>query len=579
MSDITRSLPEETTIRTVPESLTGPGVEEEIAALANRLSDIARETDDGEHTSAAELVETLRRKEYRQLAERAIALAAKKHAVTQASRIKELLHHRNEFIRVGAAWVLAATAATGEIPDFGSVLLVSLRNRAYAIQILALDIVAMSRAASWSRQILRCVQRLSLRRGRMRRIRALHVIRRRGPPALTNNYLLRLAKMLAYRNWHIAVALSVLKKLGKMASCDPIINGLVQIMRSDGALTNLQSAIEVIQRMGQTAGTSGVAQCLVDLSSHANLTIRIAVARTVPAIRTELPPPGTAAVIMQLLRDDLKVQQTMADAVRDLSELEGRSDFLEQVASMLQDERPDVYAVGAKLASKLSPAAVTPGILKPLMQRRGHPEYGIHSSQTLAVLGRRGLRIFVGWSGLEGEDYRAATVDELSRVDLPSVDRSEELASAVQPAAVDETGGRPGDEVTVGAVAAFPSRLDLQWSEVTIAFVSNDSVKISARGITKTYTFAEIGFKDRRKGDRPDTRWSVLHELARHSGRIDWGTKGAGPDPNRKRIKVISILRKRLQAIMGTSEDPFHDYRKMKGYVTKFKLEDKSYNK
>lgn len=30
---------------------------------------------------------------------------------------------------------------------------------------------------------------------------------------------------------------------------------------------------------------------------------------------------------------------------------------------------------------------------------------------------------------------------------------------------------------------------------------------------------------------------------------------------------------------MGTSEDPFHDYRKMKGYVTKFKLEDKSYNK
>jgi len=66
-------------------------------------------------------------------------------------------------------------------------------------------------------------------------------------------------------------------------------------------------------------------------------------------------------VIMQLLRDDKpEVQQAMADAVRDLSQLEGRSDFLNEVSVMFQGERYDVYKVAATLASKLSLAAITP---------------------------------------------------------------------------------------------------------------------------------------------------------------------------------------------------------------------------
>lgn len=126
-------------------------------------------------------------------------------------------------------------------------------------------------------------------------------------------------------------------------------------------------------------------------------------------------------------------------------------------------------------------------------------------------------------------------------------------------------------------IARFPAPGGLRWEEVSFVFVSNDSVRVSARGTSRTYMFNDLGFLDGRKGDRPDTRWAVLRELARHGGEIGWEAK---IEPKHKgRMKAaIKDIRRRLKELMDIKDDPFHPYRKKKAYVVKFELRDESYD-
>ena len=55
-----------------------------------------------------------------------------------------------------------------------------------------------------------------------------------------------------------------------------------------------------------------------------------------------------------------------------------------------------------------------------------------------------------------------------------------------------------------------------------IQFVSDDSVRILARGTNKTFTFSDLGFADGRKGDRPDMQWNLLKYMADHHGKLSW---------------------------------------------------------
>jgi hypothetical protein len=123
----------------------------------------------------------------------------------------------------------------------------------------------------------------------------------------------------------------------------------------------------------------------------------------------------------------------------------------------------------------------------------------------------------------------------------------------------------------------FPSPPDLRWDEVNIFFVSDTSIKIRARDISKTFTFAEIGFKDRRKGDMPDSRWAILKRFAERQGRVEYADKLDCKTFDRMKA-AVKDLRKRLCSIMGITDDPFYPYRKVKGYETKFSITDLSYH-
>lgn len=135
--------------------------------------------------------------------------------------------------------------------------------------------------------------------------------------------------------------------------------------------------------------------------------------------------------------------------------------------------------------------------------------------------------------------------------------------------ASDSTGSQGSERVTV----RFPSFSGLRWEEVAMEFVSNDSIKVTARKRSKRYTFAELGFKDGRKGDLPDTVWGILRAIAKAGGSIDWDSK-IEPEEKRRLKPAVAKIRKRLITFMRIKDDPFHPYRKQKAYMPKFALSD-----
>ena len=71
-----------------------------------------------------------------------------------------------------------------------------------------------------------------------------------------------------------------------------------------------------------------------------------------------------------------------------------------------------------------------------------------------------------------------------------------------------------GDQQAIPAIEQFSSIKDLRWEEVTFTVLSNESVRIKARNISKAYTFAELGFKDGRTPDKPTKVWCFFILLA-----------------------------------------------------------------
>ena len=123
----------------------------------------------------------------------------------------------------------------------------------------------------------------------------------------------------------------------------------------------------------------------------------------------------------------------------------------------------------------------------------------------------------------------------------------------------------------LNVTARFPSPSGLCWEAITISFVSDESVRVSAKRVSKTYTFTDMGFRDGRKGDRPNSRWSILKKLAEHEGRLDWDSNLTAKQRNCLQA-AIGFIKRCLQAMTGLTDDPFHDYRKKKGYEAKFTI-------
>jgi hypothetical protein len=119
--------------------------------------------------------------------------------------------------------------------------------------------------------------------------------------------------------------------------------------------------------------------------------------------------------------------------------------------------------------------------------------------------------------------------------------------------------------------AKFSRFEGLRWEEVTMTFLPGDRLSIRARGHQRVFSFKELGFRDNRKGERPDTRWAFLLRLAALGGVLRWDS--AADRQTKARAKAaVKDIRHRLKAVMGIDSDPFKSYRQVKGYEARYVL-------
>ena len=162
---------------------------------------------------------------------------------------------------------------------------------------------------------------------------------------------------------------------------------------------------------------------------------------------------------------------------------------------------------------------------------------------------------------------------ELSACSL-EVTHEEPWVPIIPPEAT-EVSPTPNSNRNKKALVTFPSPADLRWEEVTLTFVSKEAVLIEARNIRKTHTYAELGFKDGRRGDCPDSRWHVLRCFAPQAGEVFWEKEL--PEKRVKELKTaVKDLRKRLKGIFGINDDPFEEHRRFRRYRPKFHVVDRN---
>ena len=108
---------------------------------------------------------------------------------------------------------------------------------------------------------------------------------------------------------------------------------------------------------------------------------------------------------------------------------------------------------------------------------------------------------------------------------------------------------------------------------MTFTFLSNEMVRVEAKGVTKKYLFSDLGFTDRRKVDAPDTRWAILRKFAENNGEINWSTNIRQQNKN-KMSAAVRDIRKRLKEFFKINDDPFHPYKSTRSYITQFTIKD-----
>jgi len=126
---------------------------------------------------------------------------------------------------------------------------------------------------------------------------------------------------------------------------------------------------------------------------------------------------------------------------------------------------------------------------------------------------------------------------------------------------------KPKKEIVL---SKFPD--GLKWAETTLTFLNEQEVHINAKGKVIQTDFEQMGFKDERK-KAPNVQWSFLVLLAKKDGELSWDNNKSIP------IKEINKFKKRKELLSSSlshyfqiTEDPFFDYKEVKGYKIKMTL-------
>ena len=117
---------------------------------------------------------------------------------------------------------------------------------------------------------------------------------------------------------------------------------------------------------------------------------------------------------------------------------------------------------------------------------------------------------------------------------------------------------------------SFPTPAGTTWADVRL-IVTENKLRIKAKGKRKDYTFQEAGFEERRRKGMPDRLWALFKMFGTHGGVLPFKAVDEKTRTNLK--QYVSDLRQRLAALLPGIEGESISYEKKdKSYHTAFKV-------
>jgi hypothetical protein len=122
--------------------------------------------------------------------------------------------------------------------------------------------------------------------------------------------------------------------------------------------------------------------------------------------------------------------------------------------------------------------------------------------------------------------------------------------------------------ITKGKKSVYPPKFSrTDWAKITIRFLDERAVFITADKKQTQSDYEALGFKDEKR-DKPNAAWVFLLSLARNNGET-----GELPTPISDKIKQRKLqVADRLKAIFKTDTDPFYDPTETRTYRIKIAL-------
>jgi hypothetical protein len=117
--------------------------------------------------------------------------------------------------------------------------------------------------------------------------------------------------------------------------------------------------------------------------------------------------------------------------------------------------------------------------------------------------------------------------------------------------------------------AIFPTPTGAGWEDIEIRFLGDHRLEADAFQERAVFNYVEAGFEDRRNGN-PNSAWILLRELAKAGGCFERPLVVS--EKLAKVEKAVQSLRNCLKKLFELNDDPFHPFRKVKCYQTRFKV-------
>ena len=158
---------------------------------------------------------------------------------------------------------------------------------------------------------------------------------------------------------------------------------------------------------------------LLGLAQHETAEVRRAAVRALGKMRSDWCYKERIEAIRRLLKDgNSEVREAATIAVRDSGRHALRTDFREDVETLLQSEDSGARRSAAKAASRIRSTALTPTILANLMRQLVDESTAAKHAAARTVMGlmSQGLRIFEQPEDERGHRWLARTLDEWSQM-------------------------------------------------------------------------------------------------------------------------------------------------------------------